>query len=112
MENHVYQDNLVAISNDSITFFNYYYPGGKSLSVSFYNIEKIEIKSPTLLNGKYRYWGTGNFMTWYPKDFKRSSRDYILFLFRNNKRIKIGFTVEDSQEVISILKTKKILIDS
>ena len=112
MEEYVYQDNLVAISNSSITFFNYYYPGGKSLSVSFYDIEKIEIKKPALMNGKYRYWGTGNFITWYPKDFRRSSRDSIVFLFRKNKRIKIGFTVEDSQKVIAIFKSKKIPIDA
>lgn len=112
MDGYIYKDNLVEISNNSITFFSYYYPGGKSLSVSFYDIEKIEVKEPTLLNGKYRFWGTGNFLTWYPKDFKRSKRDYIFFLFRKNKRIKIGFTVEDSQKVINIFKLKKMPIDA
>jgi hypothetical protein len=112
MEDYIYQDSLIEISNNSITFFNYYYPGGKSLTVSFYDIEKIEVKEPTLLNGKYRFWGTGNFITWYPKDFKRSKRDYIFFLFRRNKKIKIGFTVEDSKQLISILKSKKIPVDS
>ena len=109
MVDYLYKDSLVEISNNSITFFNYYYPGGKSLSVSFYDIDRIEVKEPTLLNGKYRYWGTGNFISWYPKDFQRSGRDFIFFLFRKNKKIKIGFTVEDSPKVIGILKSKEML---
>jgi len=43
MEDYIYKDNLVAISNESITFFNYYYPSCKSLTVKFIEIEKIEI---------------------------------------------------------------------
>ena len=110
MEDYIYKDNLVAISNESITFFNYYYPSCKSLTVKFIEIEKIEIKEPSLLAGKYRYWGTGNFVSWYPKDFKRGMRDNIFFLFRKNKKLRIGFTVENSQEVISILKSKNIIL--
>lgn len=109
MDEFLYQDDLISISNDSITFFNYYFPNGKGLSVNYFDIDKIEFKEPTLLNGKYRYWGTGNFVTWYPRDFKRSTRDRIFFLYRKNKIIKIGFTVENSQKVITILKSKKIL---
>jgi ABC-type phosphate transport system substrate-binding protein len=109
MEESIYRDNLVEISNGSITFFNYYYPSSKNLTVKFNEIEKFEVKEPTLLTGKYRFWGTGNFITWYPKDFKRNTRDHIFFLFRRNKKIRIGFTVENSQQVISILKSKKMI---
>jgi hypothetical protein len=109
MDDYIYKDNLIAISNNSITLFNYYYPSCKSLSVSFFDIDRIEIKKPTLLTGKYRFWGTGNFVSWYPKDFKRSTRDYIFFLFSKNKKIRIGFTVEDSQQVILIFKSRKIM---
>ncbi|MEO8232355.1 MAG: hypothetical protein ABI638_08725 [Ignavibacteriota bacterium] len=63
-EDYIYKDSLVAISNYSITFFNYYYPTKKNLTVEFGDIEKIEIKKLTLLNGKYRFWGTGNFICW------------------------------------------------
>jgi hypothetical protein len=110
MDDYIYQDNLVALSNNSITLFNYYFPSGKSLSISFYDIDRIEIKKPNLLTGKYRFWGTGNFVSWYPKDYKRSTRDSIFFLYRKNKKIRIGFTVENSQQVIPILKSKKILV--
>ena len=110
MEEFHYQDSLVTISNNSITFNNYYYPSSKNLNVSFYDIDKIIIKEPTLLNGKYRYWGTGNFITWFPRDFKWSKRDNIFLLFRRNKKIRIGFTVEDSKKVISIFKSNKILL--
>jgi hypothetical protein len=109
MQDFIYKDNLVAISKYSIIIFNYYFPTFKEIEVNFSEIEKIEVKEPSLITGKYRYWGTGDFTSWYPKDFKRSTRDKIFFLYRRYKRIKIGFSVENSQEVISIFKSKHLI---
>lgn len=65
---------------------------------------------PTLFTGKYRYWRTGNFITWFPRDFKRNSRDKIFIVYRKNKKIKIGFTVEDSQKVFELLISKNLFV--
>jgi hypothetical protein len=56
----LYIDRLVRISETSITFFNYYYPSSKSLTVPFHNVKKVVSLMPTLLNGKYRLWGTSS----------------------------------------------------
>jgi hypothetical protein len=58
-------------------------------------IESIEIKEPTLLNGKYGIQGSGDFEKWFPRDGKRPSRDKIFIINLNNKRRRIGFTVEN-----------------
>ncbi len=55
-------------------------------------IESIEIKEPTLLNGKYGIHGSGDFETWFPRDGKRPSRDKIFIINLNNIRINFIFS--------------------
>ena len=105
-ENILYSDKLVVIKDDEISFHNYYFPTFFDKTVKYSEVEKIEILKPTLLNGKYRYWGTGDFLHWYPMDMRRSRREVIFILYRKGKRIKIGFTVEDAEKVTEILKNK------
>ena len=40
------------------------------------------------------------FFTWFPKDFKRNTRDKLFILYRKNKRVKIGFTAVEWGGVI------------
>jgi hypothetical protein len=105
-ENILYTDKLIEIRNDTISFHNYYFSIATAKSVKFDEIETIFIKQPTLINGKYRYWGSGDFIHWFPLDFHRSTRDTIFILHRKNKKINIGFTVEDSEKVMGLLKDK------
>ncbi len=99
----LYKDNLVEIRDDSIRPKNYYFPFG-SKNILFKDIEKIEIKEPTLINGKWRIWGTGNFLCWYPLDFSRPSRKEIFFITYNNQRIRSGFTVVNPEKVENIFR--------
>ena len=105
-----YADRLVEIKNNYILFHNYYFPIPTTKTVMFDEIETIFMVKPTLLNGKYRYWGSGDFMHWFPLDMRRSKRDVIFILHRKNKKVKIGFTVEDSNQVSGLLKDKVKLI--
>lgn len=69
----LYKDILVEIKDYSTTLKNYYFPFG-SKKILFKDIENIEIKEPTLFNGKWRIWGTDNFSYWFSLDFSRPSR--------------------------------------
>jgi len=108
--NILYADKLVEIRNGYILFYNYYFPIPNSKTVTFDEIETIFIVKPTFINGKYRYWGSGDFIHWFPLDMRRSKRDAIFILHRKNKKVKIGFTVEDSEKVAGLLKDKVKLI--
>ncbi len=108
-DNVLYSDKLIEISDDSILFCHYYFPFFSKKIVKFFDIEKIVVEEPTLRNGKYRYWGTGDFLHWFPSDFGRSKRDVIYTLFRKNKKIRIGFTVENSEMVTKVFKDKQLL---
>lgn len=98
-----YSDSLVDISDDAITLRRYYFPFG-SRRIPFSEIERINSDDPTLLNGRWRIWGTGTFRTWFPLDWERPLRDRIFFVTLANRWGRIGFTVEDSKRVARILK--------
>ncbi len=106
----LYRDTLVEISEDSILFLNYYYPFGNK-RVHFKDVDRLLVKVPSLRNGKYRYYGTGDFRTWFPPD-ARSSRDKIFVLIQKNKWWRVGFTVERSRDVLDVLKTKCSVVET
>ena len=97
----LYRDSLIEIREDSILLKHYYFPFiSKNILVS--KIERIENKEPTLMNGKWRLWGTGRFTIWFPIDILRPVRNKIFFITYKNRHIKTGFTVKDSERVEEI----------
>ena len=99
-----YSDSLVEVSEKGIQFRNYYFPVG-SKSVPFADITSIEGKPSTIRNGKWRLWGTGDFMTWFPRDWKRPRRSRIFFLRLASQKIRIGFTVENVERFIDAVNS-------
>ena len=110
MNNEQYSDKLIEISEDSILIRKYYFPFG-SKRVDLSDIENVTVNEPSLISGKYRYWGTGDFRTWYPPD-NRIKRDKIFIMKLKKKWWRVGFTVEDSQTVLNLLRDKCPLIDN
>ncbi len=107
-EETLYQDNLIEIRNNSIILKHYYFPF-ISKKILFTNIETIKTKEPTLINGKWRIWGTGSLTVWFPIDLFRPIRKEIFFITYKNKKIRTGFTVADSDKVEEILREKEYL---
>lgn len=105
----IYEDNLVVISEDKIKLYGYYFPTSWSKVINFTDINFITVKEPTIRNGKYRFWGSGDLKTWFPLDYGRNKRDKIFFIYMKTKKNLIGFTVEDSDKVIEVLKVKNLL---
>jgi hypothetical protein len=103
-----YSDALVEIGDDAIRLKGYYFPFG-SKRVSFGEIAEVVVEKPTLINGKWRIWGSGNLRTWFPLDLKRPSRDSIFIIKLASGFRQIGFTVEDSGRVRQILAETRLL---
>jgi hypothetical protein len=99
----IYADGLITITEDAITFHNYYF-FGISKTVLFKNVEHIEAREPTIINGKWRIWGTSSFGGWFPLDWNRPTRDRIFYLKQKGKNFHIGFTVQDSLKVENIFR--------
>jgi hypothetical protein len=105
----IYTDKLVTITNDDIIFQHYYFPTGKKKVVKIDDIKCILVEKPTLWNGKWRLHGTGNFKTWFPKDYSRPKSDRIFTATLKNQWFHIGFTVEDGDRVEKILRSKNLI---
>ena len=106
-QNTIYSDRLVKVYENGIRFRNYYFPFG-SRFVEFADILGLEKKSPTFLNGKWRIWGTTNFMVWFPLDWNRPRRNSIFLIRLTSQKIRIGFTVENTERFIEIMESKGI----
>lgn len=107
----LYEDRLVSISADAITFHHYAFPFFSSdRQVLFTDIHRIDAKKPDVLAGKWRIAGSGNLRIWFPLDWGRPSRDRIFHALLKTGGMNIGFTVEDSSRVISLLKEKGITV--
>jgi hypothetical protein len=105
----LYTDHLVRISEDRITFLHYSFPALSPRSVSFSDIDHVSVKEPSVTSGKWRIYGSGDLHTWFPLDAGRSSRDRIFHARLKTRGMNIGFTVEDSGRVLSILKEKGLI---
>jgi hypothetical protein len=102
----LYQDNLIVFFEDSLILKNYYFPFLSGKRVIYSQIEKLEIRKPSLSTGKWRIWGSGDFKTWFPMDTRRNTRNRIFIMYLNKKYWRIGFTVESPEKVIEILELK------
>lgn len=106
----MYDDSLITITGDSIILKCYYFPVGLSKRILFTSIENIQIYEPTLLSGKYRIWGSGDFMTWFPLDFKRPSKDRIFIINIKDSFFRSGFTTESPFVVMQALTAKGVVV--
>ena len=98
----LYKDSLIKIENSAVTFYNYNFPSCKGKIISMDQIKSIQVKKPSIWNGKFRISGTGSFKRWFPADDARPSRDRIFVAKLKNKWTNIGFTVENSNAVETI----------
>ena len=108
----LYTDSLIEITDQEIVFRNYYYPSCREKRVLLSDIECVKSKPPSFWGGSWRLWGTGDLRTWFPKDYKRPKRDRIFIVFLRNRFRRIGFTVEDSRQVIDILRDRGLLLET
>jgi hypothetical protein len=105
----LYQDRLIKMTDDAMVFHGYYFPSGGDKRVPWNQIERIQVKPPSLFGGSWRLWGTGDLRTWYPQDYQRPSRDRIFRVILRDRFRQIGFTVEDSAKVMSLLRDRGVL---
>jgi hypothetical protein len=110
--NTIYEDGLIEITDQEVVFHRYYFPFGGDKRVLLSRIESVQARQPSFFGGSWRIWGSGNLWTWFPLDGARPSRDRIFVASLRDSSRRIGFTVEDSQKVISVLKEWGLLHDT
>ena len=107
----LYEDSLIRMTEESILFRHYYFPfGAKRIELA--SIASVEVLKPSLLSGRWRIHGTGDFRTWFARDTRRPRRDLLFVLHRRGKWRRIGFTAEDSAAVMKIFKDLGLAVDT
>jgi hypothetical protein len=106
----IYKDSLVEITDDGLRLHHFYFPFGGDRNITFGDLEKIEVLSPSIWRGKWRIWGSGDLKTWFPLDWKRPARDRIFIGHLRGKTKRVGFTVEKSAEVEKLLANKGLVL--
>ncbi len=109
MEKLFYTDSLVKITNNYILLRKYYFTTFTSQKINFSDIAYVELAKPSLMTGKFRIWGTGDFKHWFPLDLHRTKRDVIFIIHRRHHNLLVGFTAVDSKAVKSILEGNNLL---
>ncbi len=105
----LYEDKLIEIREDSLVLKNYYFPSMSPKHILFKDVERIEIKNASILSGRWRVQGTGDFRTWFPFDSSRFKRDKIFFIYYKNKWMRSAFSTEDPLKTEKILEAKGLL---
>ncbi len=105
----IYSDKVIEIQSDGILLKNFF-PVFWHRKISFNDIDFIKVLLPNTLNGKYRYYGTGDFKNWYNVDNQRHTREKLFLIFRPKKWWRFGFSAEDTTAVINLLKEKVDLV--
>lgn len=104
----LYQDHLVSLSDRTLTLKWYYFPfGSKTIALS--DIERIHAISPSLVNGKCRFWGTGSPGIWYALDWKRPWRTTIFRAEVSGQSTDVGFSAQDPDQLSDMFKSEGLL---
>ncbi len=105
----LYKDHLVEVTDEEVVFHRYYFPFGGDKHVPLSRIESVQVRPRSIWSGSWRIWGSGDLRTWFPFDGARPSRDRVFIAFLRGCWRRIGFTVEDSEQVIEILQQQGLL---
>lgn len=101
----LYDDGRVVLDEDGLTLRHYYFPFGTSKRIAYRDIRHVQVLPMTWLTGKGRGWGTTNPRYWLPLDTNRPHKD-TLFVLDLGRLVKPGFSPEDPDRVLGILRRK------
>jgi hypothetical protein len=105
----LYKDKLIELTEQEIVFHRYYFPFGGDKHVLLSHIASVKVKPASVFGGSWRIWGTDDFRTWFPLDGRRPGRDRVFVASLRDSSRRIGFTVENSQQLTDVLKERGLL---
>jgi hypothetical protein len=104
----LYDDGRVKLDADGVTLRRYYFPIGTKKYIPYRDIRLVEARPMNWLTGKGRGWGTAHPRYWLPLDTSRPKKDTLVVLDLG-KTIKPGFTPDDPDRVVQIIRERAAL---
>ena len=100
-----YEDDTVVLDDAGITIRAYYFPFGGEKRIPYGNIRGVSEKPLTLLNGKWRIWGSQGLRTWFSLDVRRPTKKRA-FILDVGKTIRPVLTPDDAVRVAEVLRER------
>jgi hypothetical protein len=105
----LYEDDLVAIDDSSLTLKRYYFPFFTAKTVRLDKIQKVDYWPASIWHGRFRIMGFRDWETWFAWDASRPTREGVFVVTLNNAWLRLGFSVQNCEQVKQILHDKKLL---
>ena len=96
----MYDDGRIACDTEGLTV-RWYYPWGAK-KIPYHSIRSVRKLSLTPVRGRWRIWGSGDFVHWYNLDADRPRKSTAIEIDTGG-RIRPTITPEDSEEVARII---------
>lgn len=97
-----YDDGGVACTDDALVIRHYYFPPG-SKRVPYGRIASVRLVQLSLMRGRYRLWGSGDFTHWFNLDWDRPRKEVAFIIEVAGRHIRPVITPLDADVVAAEL---------
>ncbi|MBO0805486.1 MAG: hypothetical protein J2P25_20715 [Nocardiopsaceae bacterium] len=105
-----YDDGRVACTDEALVIRKYYFPFGDK-RVPYRAIERVRVVPMAGLSGRYRLWGSGDFIHWYNWDPGRTKKDLQLVIQLHGRRAKPVITPDVPDDVTAEFTTRGVTVE-
>ena len=97
-----YDDGRVACTDDALVIRLYYFPFGDK-RIPYAHIRQVRRAALTGMSGRYRLWGSGDFIHWANWDPDRRKKRVALILSITGRGMQSVITPDDPDAVVAEL---------
>lgn len=101
----LYDDGLIAISEEELIVRQFYFPLGRERKVRLRDIRRVELKPLTLWDGSFRLWGMGVRPIWFHFDSARLTKKHFIQV-DTGKWLKLGLTPKNMDGAFELLRAQ------
>ena len=98
-----YDDGLVQLDRQALTFRRYHFPSGTSKIIPLQSIRGYKAESLGLLVNRFRIWGSSDLRRWLPMDVWRPIKSTLVTLDVPGTRLSPAFTPLRAKEFLALL---------
>jgi hypothetical protein len=104
-----YDDGKIACSDTDLVISNYYFPAGAK-RIPYTAIREVRM-TPLRVYGKFRIWGSGDFVHWFNLDGSRPRKQTALVIYLD-QRIRPVITPDQPEQVAAELASHGVNVIS
>jgi hypothetical protein len=104
-----YDDGRVAFTEDSLVIRGYYLPWWPK-RIRYSDIKRVRRRPMSGLTGKYRIWGSGDFVHWWNIDPHRPDKATAFEIELSRGTIRPMITPDDPDQVAAELATRGLTV--